>query len=284
MATKKRPKGLPDYKQPPIDEVAIAVQFKELSKFTSMYQGYLFEAFRKKFPNYEFHPSVNPRFETFGKSIQKTALSFQVLNTPPEVRLWFISEDNHRLIQFQPNRLISNWRKVSGEGDYPHFEKILPEFFDHLKTVKDFLSKKNIGGIEINQCEVSYFNIIEKFDEESFVDTFSRVFKYWTPSFDIDLGKSVKLEGESCQFSIASKFFLGEIDEPVGRLHIQAAPATKSDTGEEVIKLTLVVRGRPMATDKRGLEKFFFAGREAIVKTFDAITTAECHDLWKRKP
>jgi uncharacterized protein (TIGR04255 family) len=168
-------------------------------------------------------------------------------------------------------------------GDYPHFESILPEFFDHMKVLKSFVSKQKIGAIEINQCELSYFNNIDKNEDESFVDAFCRVFRHWKFNTDFGSGGGYNLERENCNFAISSTFYMKGSDEPSGRLHIEAVPATKTDADKDVIRLNLVVRGRPTDTTQAGLKKFYLAAREAIVKGFDSITTDECHEMWKRK-
>jgi uncharacterized protein (TIGR04255 family) len=279
VAPNARPPALPDFDDPPLDEVAVAVQFKELSRFLSIHYGLIYSAFSANFPRYEEHPPIPPRFELFGRSIEPSQ-GLELQTKPPLRRIWFVSEDGHRLIQLQPNSFIHNWRKVGGAGAYPRFEEILPTFFDNLDLIRGFVSDAGIGRIEINQCELSYFNNIHTLERETIDQAFTRVFRGWNvPHFPAL--KLSTLEPEAPRFALVLRVLQGA--ESIGRVHIDASPAIHTETGKPLIRLTLVARGRPCSTDNSGLQEFFLLAREAIVKCFALVTTDDCHALWRRQ-
>ena len=64
--TVARPVDLPDYTAPPLNEVAISVQFDTLTSYTAVVTGPLWELFRSEFPNVQKQVPLQPTFETFG--------------------------------------------------------------------------------------------------------------------------------------------------------------------------------------------------------------------------
>jgi uncharacterized protein (TIGR04255 family) len=86
-----------------------------------------------------------------------------------------MSEDKHRLVQVQSDRFVYNWRKVEGQGRYPRLNDVLPEFWDRCQVFQTLLADRGLPPLSLNQCELSYFNIIDVQDEESFHQAFARV-------------------------------------------------------------------------------------------------------------
>lgn len=276
-----RPENLADFERPPLDEVAIAVQFKELPKFESVHYGLLFEQFKKDFPAFEDNVPLSVRFETFGRSGDQVR-PMEFPDKPPLRRCWFIGEDGHRLIQVQPNRFVYNWRKVSGKGDYPRFEKMLPNFITEFEKFQEFLMNFELGAAEPNQYELSYFNNIEIPEEESQSAAFSRIFSTWNDKSSTESLSLSIIEPETPNFSMRSRVLAMSDKQPIGRLYVEATPATNIVSGKELIRLTIIFRGPPTAGGIEGLEEFFLVGREAIVDKFASITSDKCHEEWGR--
>lgn len=280
--TLSRPKHLPDFSKPPIDEVSIGFQFKTLRKLLSAHYGVFYDKIKSEFPNIEEHTPLATRFETFGRTAEQQP-SIEFGTTPPLRRVWFLSEDGHRLIQIQPNRFIHNWRKIEGEGDYPRFENIIPDLLTSFAKFKEFLLEMNIDSLDVNQCEITYFNNIDLLKDETFGDAFNRVFCFWQEtSFDGRLSDS-RIETESVAVHRTFRVFESEGNEPIARLHIEALPAYQSELDKEVIRLQLTFRGQPESLEPEAVNKFFLIGREAIVEMFSNITTADSHLIWGRR-
>jgi hypothetical protein len=68
------------------------------------------------------------------------------------------------LLQLQNNRICYNWRKLSGQGDYPKYETIWEPFITNVDKFKAFISENGIGELGITQYELTYFNHITKND------------------------------------------------------------------------------------------------------------------------
>lgn len=277
-----RPEYLADYRKPPLDEVALAVQFDELSDLTSVHIGKIYASFVDKYEVVEERAPIQAKFETFGSNVMpgleiKTSFG----NIPPLRRVWFISKDGHDLVQLQPNRFIHNWRKVKGAGTYRRFEQILPDYMAEFNRFKSALAELDLPTPEINQCEVSYFNNIYLEDNESHWNGFERVFANMQ-SCPLRLTREdVILEPESPSFNISMRLLDGATREPFARLHVAAEAATDDDE-RKLIRLTLIVRGRPVGNGDESIEKFMCQGRDTIVESFTGLTTKAAQASWDR--
>src|SRR5687768_4818226 len=96
---------LPRYTHPPVVEVAISVQFDELTQFELVHFGLLWERLRDRYPRTEHHPPLPALVELFSaRGPQGASLRFE--EGFPIGRCWYLSEDRLRLIQVQPDRFI----------------------------------------------------------------------------------------------------------------------------------------------------------------------------------
>lgn len=87
---------------------------------------------------------------------------------------------------------------------------------------------------------------------------------------------------EDTRFSL--RFVIGDLNsgELLGRLHIEGQPVV-AEEAERIIRLNMTARGCPKTPTFQGVADFLDTGRDAIVRGFAAITTAEMHELWERK-
>src|SRR5262249_13199892 len=85
-----------------------------------------------------------------------------VSNMPDHFRYWFVTADGTELLQFQPDRLLHNWRKVGdGKNEYPRFEALIEKFEKELLTLEGYFASLSPQSLKITQCEISYINHIE---------------------------------------------------------------------------------------------------------------------------
>ena len=111
-----RPADLPDYKNPPLVEVVLSVQFAELQGYRTVHAGLLWEdKFREAYPIVAEQPPLEPIFETFGP--QASAPQFQIKQMPgPQMpRLWFMNLQKTELVQIQADQIYSQLEE-SGRG------------------------------------------------------------------------------------------------------------------------------------------------------------------------
>jgi uncharacterized protein (TIGR04255 family) len=273
-----RPAGLPDFKKPPVVEVAISLQFAPVLKFRTIHAGLLWQHFQDEFPSVEEQGALNPQFETFGpaRTVVQQMPQLQLFSTYPVPRYWFIGIDGSELFQIQQDRVVYNWRKVKPDSVYPHYEALREKFELYIGRVEKFFHESNLGEIKPNQGELTYVNQIDILEQHS-DGNFRKIFNNWNAGdFASELGE---IEDESFQLRCLLEHPAGH---PEGRLYISANRGFVLADSRPVINLTLVARGKPRNESLEGGLSFLDAGRSAIVKSFTAITRKEMHAEWER--
>ena len=154
-----RPADLPDFGNPPITEVALGVQFEDIVNFDQNI-GAIWDAFRPNFPTLRTQPSIPPMFEVFGPSAGSDRMQMVLTPASETPRLWLIDRNESQLIQLQSDRMLHNWRKVTIDDTYPHYESIKPLFLDEYNVLNDLVSRLTGKKLALNQCEITYFNKI----------------------------------------------------------------------------------------------------------------------------
>ena len=97
MATKHLP-ALPSFKNPPLTEVVLSVQFDSLNKLQSPEIGLLWGLYRDRYPKSEQHPPIKPAFELFGEQIGNI-VNVEISQSVPTPRCWYLTDDGSELIQ-----------------------------------------------------------------------------------------------------------------------------------------------------------------------------------------
>lgn len=271
---------LPSYRNPPLDEVAIALQFDQIKPFALIY-GAFAEEVRQRLPQHEELEPMAVSFETFSDTPLQTPSQF-IVDRSAMPRAWFISEDGHRLAQIQPDRFVQNWRRKAGEGTYPRFAAVMEDLCENFRAFEKVVERENGGSLNLNQCEVSYFNVFPVQEGEGYPQAFARLFDWLGCEKPLVLSGSV---AEPELVTISRTFIIknASSDEPRARVHIVAQPAISMLTGTKVFRMSLIFRGPPPAQDWATVEAFLQEGREAIVRLFTDITSASCHKEWGRE-
>jgi uncharacterized protein (TIGR04255 family) len=276
----ERPKDLPQWATPPLDEVALSVQFNDIPGLKVAHYGLLTERLRPLgLVITEDKPPINASFEVFGKRMPPPVqIQFQAVEVPMP-RVWYLSEDKRRLAQVQPDRFVYNWRKVKGAGVYPRLNTVLPEFWRAFETFQEFLKDNALPDPAINQCELSYFNNIDVYEDETYEDAFSRVFRVWTGGIMPESLKNAYLEPDAGNFTRTYILRLSD-DSPVARIHVIGVAGMRQT--DRVIRLTFVFRGPWSGPAESALAEFMALGREAIVRLFDSMISDQMHAEWGR--
>jgi uncharacterized protein (TIGR04255 family) len=280
------PSGLPVFAKPPVNEVAIGVQFNALP-LSFVHLGRFFEVARSAYPTHQTAAPLPPnveRFDAIGPlAHQEFGFQFSVGNSFPFMsggdigipRVWFLSKDETRVLQLQPDRLLVNWRARPHAPDYPRYGTVEGMFRDAYIKLRNFAVAEGLGELFVNQCEVSYFNRIDP-PAEGGLSHPDRVFRLWSDLWSADGG--LPGQPEVAAFTARRRLVTGD-GEPLGRLHIRAGSALTPET-ERVFMLELTVRGNPTGPGLDGAQSFHNLSHEAIVRTFAAITTEEMHVKW----
>ncbi|MBN1805306.1 MAG: TIGR04255 family protein [Sedimentisphaerales bacterium] len=266
-------KNLPEYDLPPVNEVVIGLQFDPLSKFTAVHPGLFWQEIRDRYPKQSIQHPLSSVFEQFEDEKPKK-LKGQLSQIPPLPRCWFFDEHENQLVQLQADRFIHNWKKVTGEEEYPHYVNVRAEFLNLWDLFLKFAKKEELGDIIINQWELTYVNYIFKGNEWTSMNDLQTLFSYWAgrPS------KSYLPIPENIGVEVTYAF-----PEKFGRLHISFNPAFKKPDDISIIRLNLTARGRPEQSDISSILASFDLGHEWIVNGFTDFTTSKAHEIWKRK-
>ncbi len=262
----QRPDHLPDYSDPPLDEVVLGIQFSPVSRYGSIHAVKVWKLFSDEYPSVQEHPILDPQFETFGGANVQAGPQFVFGESSVGSRIWFLSEDENHVVQFQPDRFILNWRRRPNVQPYPHFEGLAEAYLSNIRKLEEFFSNEFEYRMDINQAEVSYINIIP-------VERFSQIGE-WFQFWDSD---GFELEGLSASFS---EVIRNANDKPFARLHHQLQSVLTADGKQKAYRLSLSYKGKPAGNDVTSAMDFLKAGREAIVLRFGQMTTARAQDNW----
>ena len=269
---------LPEFLRPPLREVAISLQSDPIPGLTAAHLGVLWQRYQDRFPLVEQHAPLEPTVERFGltSKAQRGPQISLLSQLPVTPRLWFLDNDGHNLIQVQHDRFIRNWRKVQLEDEYPRYMAHLrPKFVEEFEQYLAFLSEAGFDAPNVNQCEVSYFNLIQGAETWSDHSQFATVSSMLSPDYRERAG----LEVESASFQVRH-VIRNASNERVGRLHIEMAPGRLTGSDEPVYELRLIARGKPDSSASSEVLDFIDAARAHIVRAFANVTTHQMHEAW----
>jgi uncharacterized protein (TIGR04255 family) len=259
---------LPEFAAPPLTEVVLGIQFAPEPRYSQILVKEVWDLFRERYPEVQEQPPLEPIFETFGLP-EPQKVGFEVVGAKHD-RFWFISPDGHELIQFQPDRLLHNWRKMLAPTveTYPRFEVMLPRFQEEIGVLDKYF--RALGGSPIvpNQCEVTYINFIAlPADGPCEIDKWLKFLNFDGPSPD--------------DVNLVMRHTITDASDRIGRMYVEARVGTKPDQSR-VLQLNLVVRGVPLQPTVDGALDFLRLGRNLIAKKFAEITTDSAHSVWER--
>lgn len=262
MTEMTRPSDLPDFADPPLNEVVLGVQFAPAQGYSQIRAGEVWSLYKDRFPLVEEYQPLAPVFETFGRP-QAGQIGLGFVTGASHDRFWFLTPTKEELIQFQQDRLMHNWRKVEdGENPYPRFEVMIRDFERELGGLEDYFGTLASQMLLINQCEVTYVNYIP-FDEP---DKWLRFVRF----------EGMKVE----DFAMTFRRRLYRNDEPIGRLTCETAAAIQH--GKVVLRMALTARGAPSRPDMHAALELLRENREVVVHAFAEFTSETAHQTWKR--
>lgn len=137
------------FDNPPLAEMSAGVTFSRLTRFNAVHYGLLWNEFKQDYPRFQ---QVDP---LFGPGETEIGVSSAYH------RVWFIAASGDGVIQFQPDRLIFNWRR-SPQTEYPHFTPFISTFRNHLEKTRSFLVAQELGDASVIQGTLSYSNIVSQ--------------------------------------------------------------------------------------------------------------------------
>ena len=264
----------PEYDAPPVSEVGLAIHFAPLAGWQSAHAGLFWGQISNEYPTSEVQPPIPAQIEKFDAEDLNIGPTIQFSQWSTD-RYWFISEDKTRVLQIQPDRFIGNWRKVVGDEIYPRYTgTIRPWFEREWKRYKAFVQSRNLGSLEVLQCEITYVNDIVRGQEWNEFSEALALFSYWSGGGSDGFLPLPEMLFQAASFLMPDKY---------GRLHVNTQRAIRKIDQKEVIKFNLFARGRPDSSSDQDVMSWMDLGREWIVRGFTDLTTRKAHSLWKRR-
>lgn len=260
----------PRFSNPPVAEVALAVQFDPIPGLLAVDLGAVRENFAATYPKVRQQPPLPPMAPGLGQP----GIRLQLLNAPELPRTWFLSEDDSRLVQFQPDRLGVNWRRRSDEP-YPHYETIRPAFVEAWEGLCSALATIGREAPVPTACEVLYLNPIESGDDAGWngFGQLQNVVAPWSGAM------SDSFLPAPAEVRLATRFLL---PDDAGILEVDANPAQQRTTGASALMLQLRAVGKPLGEDFDGALNFMDLGHDWIIRAFASLTTEQMHERWGR--
>jgi len=137
--------SMPEFENPPINEVVTGVFFEPLEGFRLPHFGLFWERIKEQYPHCDHAPPL---------------LRTPIDNEFPWPRVWLLDKEKTSLIQIQNDCFLFNWRRVTGDEAYPRYSSVIKEFLTRLNEYRSFLSDQALSEPKIQQCELSYINHI----------------------------------------------------------------------------------------------------------------------------
>lgn len=243
-----------NFTNPPINEVALGIVFDSRLDLLVPFFGEFWQNIKGQYPKTQHAlPIVSqdgaPVVDAYGLWLP---------------RVWFVSEDETRLIQLQQDRLIVNWRQTERLEEYVRFPAVKNDFDAAWTKFSTFVAEKLDVPLQPTRLELSYVNIIESNEEETVADICQRVLRdnFWSEGHGY-LPKPSKLQTHL-------EFF---ISEEVGVLTIRISNGHKKSDGKLVLKLELVVASNTFGLIT--LDDWISRAHDVIISAFKDMTQVE---------
>ncbi len=274
-STAKSDSGLPDFAHPPVDEVAISLQFPPIPGFSVPHFGLFWRLIRSDYPKFNVQQPITNVMEHFGPGApigRQLGLAFLEL---PEIRCWYLDETGNRLVQVQCDRFVHNWRKITGTETYPRYPDLRSRLEKEWNRFCEFIRDEKLEAPKINQCEVLYVNHIEYEKGWSGYGELDRVIAALaTPK-----AKNRFLPApERISMSVVYP-----LEENAGRLYVSFNPVVRARDGKEVLQMTLTARGAPKSGSVDDAFAWLDIGRKWVVRGFADFTTDTMHSVWGKQ-
>jgi uncharacterized protein (TIGR04255 family) len=260
---------VPAYRNPPIDELAIGVQFPAIPKFLDIHSALYWQRVRDQYPRVESQPRLEGPIE--GLDPSPVPVQFVPIDVR-QVRNWLINETDDQLIQIQNSRFVYNWRHR--ETPYPKFEPLLGRFRVQFELFCDFLTEEGLERPLVQQIELTYINWVPDMPAKVFL-------KAAQPTTISTLG----VDTEPDQQSWSARYSIGGGEQDlVRRLYVECQPAMRvKEPKEQGIQLSLVFRAaRASGLSEQEVASLPEEGRQIAAQAFTDLTTAEAHKRWDR--
>lgn len=270
----------PKFKNPPVVETVLGVQFPELEGFRAVHFGRYSEMLGSRYPEIEDHTRLDPiREERFPRTPIIPIPHFQIMQGAPLNRTWFTADSKSELIQLQPDRYLFNWRGQGGQ--YPSYNANSELFFNEFEAFCNFCEEQE--GLSLPKpeiCEVTYVNHIDPIADESVIDLAGKVYT----GLQWETVNNFLPKPDSVTFN--RTYVISDRGKPIGRLYVESSIAMRREVKElrEFIILKLTSRVNHDANEGQNLRESMQIAHDWVVKGFADLTESQIQkDRWERQ-
>jgi uncharacterized protein (TIGR04255 family) len=260
------PTPLPAYDKPPVIEVVCGIEFNALEKFKAPYLGLFWHQLRDRFTTCEHAPPLG------AFTLPKDDIGIQF---PPLPRVWLINELQNKLIQLQNDRFLFNWRRMTPDEPYPHYDEIIQEFRENLRLFQDFVQTESLGSISLIENELSYINHIPIGDGWNSLSEIGEIFPdlSWSQNEERFLPKP-----ENWNWRTAFK-----LPNDRGQLLIRLHSASRKVDQAKLLILEVKAKGLIESNVGDSTWEWFNIAHEWIVRGFTDLTGSDIQqNQWQR--
>jgi len=261
-----------EYRNPPVVETVLSVQFNPLPNFGAGQLGSYWKELGADWPHVTDAPAFDPVFERFESTNlwEPTALGIK-FSRQVDVRLQIRNAVKDRMIQIQNGRFFYNWLKTP-DIEYPSYQAVRPEFDEQWDKFREFvISNSDENCVQPNQWEVLYVNRMP-------CET------VWKQLSDLPEALTFLQKSPLDALNLSPQGIAGEwrfeILPGKGMLYLKLGMDLKDNTSNVV--MTLLARG-PIGENTSSLDKGLELGHQTITRAFDLLTSTHAQEYWGMK-
>ncbi len=254
----------PHFDRPPLIEVVCGVQFEGLESWGTPHYGRFWSRIESEYPDFEEHPPLAQV-----RLPPSVPTDIHPSPVPPLRRVFFIQPPGNFLIQVQQNRFLHNWRKVKDDDEYPRYGAAYDRFQRSWGEFQEFLKEAKLPTPRPDVFELTYINHITA-EGACFPRDVWNFLGFYERSPEV----TTAMEATGMMMHFAWR-----LSEDRGVLTMDVKHGRRITDGKEVLQMELTARGKgPDGTEN--MEVWFNVAHEAIVSTFERLTTEQAHRLW----
>jgi len=244
------------FEKAPLSEVVCGVEFNA-PDFSSIHLGLYWQAIRDRFP---------------APPLDKPPIgAIEIMPPIPSLRrVWFESADRKRLIQLQENRFHYNWKRLSAQDEYPHFDVLYPHFEKEWNAFQAWWVELDKLPIQPTHYELTYLNQIDsEFGWRNPRDT-PKIFSF----LDVSLPNSLP------QLNSHDIGMIFSLPNEQGSLVMRLNQVKRLENDSDMLILELTARSTDCNTP---ISSWFSNSHESMVGTFVELLSDVCKESWGLK-
>ncbi len=248
------------FAKPPINEVVLGIAFLPRQDLLVPHFGQFWAQIRDEYPKTAHAPPV----VTAGSQLVQDAFGAWL------PRVWFVSQDDSRLVQLQQDQLYVNWRQTDEAKPYPRFPAIRDEFHRVWELFCKFLQQETDVAPQPVRMECSYINAIPQGDGWASVADYGEVLR------DFKWHPEPRFLPTPLRYAASFEF---EIDKDI-TLAAKMGMGRRLPENKEILRLELVAKC--VISGEFDISSWVERAHDAVVNAFKDLTTDAMHrDPWQ---